>query len=48
MLPKLRWLHSTSIKSVGRGAGGGKRMFKEMLVVAGLNSEVLYSEAIMS
>lgn len=27
---------------------GGKRMFKEVLVVAGLNSEVLYSEAIMS
>lgn len=33
----------------GKGRwGGGKRMFKEVRVVAGLNSEVLYSEAIMS
>lgn len=53
MLPKLRWLYSTLIKSVGNtakvggGGGAGKRIFKEMFIVTGKDSEVLDLEAIM-
>lgn len=46
MLPKLRRLHSTLLKSVENTVKEGG-MFKEMFVVARKGSEVLYLEAIM-